>query len=209
MSQEAVLDLFRECGAMLEGHFELSSGLHSDRYFQCALLLQHPEQAAALARELARRVRADLAGGAPTCVIGPALGAVTWAYECARALGVRGLFSERKDGGMQLRRGFALRPGERVLVVEDVLTTGGSAREVVKLVRELGAVPVAVGAIVNRSGRNPFEEDGLPLFALAEVVARTWEPSAPPPEFRDSRPVKPGSKALATTAEDRKPGGRA
>ena len=192
MNSAEVLELFRESGAMLEGHFELSSGLHSDRYFQCALLLQEPKRAEKLARALAERVEPR-----PDVVIGPALGAVTWAFEMARAIGVRGIFSERKDGQMLLRRGFSFEPGEKVLVCEDVLTTGGSAREVVKLVREHGAEPIGVASVLNRSGRNPFEEDGLPLFCLTEVEAVVYDP-ADCPMCAEGIPVeKPGSKLVA------------
>src|SRR5688572_9063200 len=160
MRQEDVFALLRGSSAMLEGHFELSSGLHSDRYFQCALVLMEPARAETLARALAERItmRVDL-------VIGPALGAVVWAHELARALGVRGLFTERKDGAMSLRRGFTIERGARALVVEDVITTGGSAQEVVETVRALGGEPVGVGAIVNRSGGNPFAAQGLELYS--------------------------------------------
>jgi orotate phosphoribosyltransferase len=185
-----VLDLLRRVDALLEGHFELSSGLHSDRYFQCALALSDPRHAESLARALALKLR----GLKIDVVVGPALGAVVMAHEVARALGVRGLFTERKDGPMALRRGFRVQPGERALVVEDVVTTGGSAKEVVAVLRQLGAEPVGVGCIVNRSGGNPFQELGLPLFSLAEVTARTWRPEEAPPEFRGSSPVKPGSR---------------
>lgn len=192
MDSGEVLELFRASGAMLEGHFELSSGLHSDRYFQCALLLQEPKRAEKLARALAERVQPR-----PDVVIGPALGAVTWAFEMARALGVRGIFSERKEGRMLLRRGFSFVPGEKVLVCEDVLTTGGSAREVVRLVRELGAEPIGVASVLNRSGRNPFEDDGLPLFCLTEVEAVVHEPSACPLCAAGRAVEKPGSKLVA------------
>ena len=124
------------------------------------------------------------------------LGAVTFAYEMARAIGVRGLFSERKEGEMQLRRGFTLKPGERVLVCEDVLTTGGSAKEVTRLVRELGAEPVAVASLLNRSGGNPFEAEGLPLFALAEVQVETYDPADCPLCAAGVELVKPGSKLI-------------
>src|SRR5262245_7490922 len=147
MEAAQVLDLFRSSRALLEGHFQLSSGRHSNQYFQCALLLAEPRHAERLAREVASKltVRPDL-------VVGPALGAVVWAQEVARVLGTRAFFTERVDGAMALRRGFALAPGERVLVVEDVLTTGGSVREVAKVVREHGGSVVGVASIVNRSG---------------------------------------------------------
>ena len=172
LDSKRVLDLFRSTGAMLEGHFELSSGLHSERYFQCALLLEDPKRAEMLARELARSIRAkhpepfDL-------VVGPALGAVIWAHEVARALGARCQFTERKDGKMELRRGFKLSPEERVLVVEDVLTTGGSTREVIEVMKHYDVHPAAIGAIVNRSGGNPFATEGLQLHALTEVAVKT------------------------------------
>ena len=144
------------------------------------------------ARALAVKVRARTEG--IDVVVGPALGAVTWAHEMARALGVRSMFTERKDGEMCLRRGFAFEPGERVLVVEDVLTTGGSAREVVRVVRSLGAAPVHVGAILNRSGGNPFTEDGLELSALASVEAEVWKPEECPLCAAGSEALKPGSR---------------
>lgn len=186
-----MLDLFRESGAMLEGHFELSSGLHSDRYFQCARLLMEPKRAELVARALAAEIRAKTE---VDVVVGPALGAVTWAHEVARALGTRAMFTERKAGEMCLRRGFELEPDERVLVVEDVLTTGGSAREVVRVVRSLGAKPVHVGAILNRSGRNPFAEDGLELSVLASVEAEAWNPAECPLCAAGAAIDKPGSR---------------
>ena len=195
MKQDEVLDLLRESEALLEGHFELSSGLHSDRYFQCALVLCDPVRAERLAKGLASRLPDDVRSSIDV-VVGPALGAVTWAHEVARALGVRGMFTERKDGEMTLRRGFQLEPGTRVLVVEDVLTTGGSAREVIALLSRLGVEVVGVGSVVNRSGGNPFEPEGLPLFALAEVEARTWSKEAPPAGFENSVPIKPGSRPV-------------
>src|SRR5262249_55649162 len=126
MTRDAVLDLFRSSGALLEGHFRLSSGLHSNGYLQCALVLQHPDHAEALGRALAEQVRAlDLGIQA---VISPALGGLIIGHEVARALGVRAIFAERQEGVLTLRRGFTIAPGERMLVVEDVVTTGGAAR---------------------------------------------------------------------------------
>jgi len=193
MDRDRILDLFRQTGAMLEGHFILSSGKHSDRYFQCALLLEHPKQAEILAQEMARRVRA-LHTQPYTIVIGPAMGAVTWAYEVARAMGTRAQFTERKGEEMELRRGFQVKPTDRILVVEDVMTTGGSAREVLELLVKLGVRPQAMGCIVNRSGGNPFEADGLPLFALADVDAVAWDPANCPLCQSGSKAVKPGSR---------------
>lgn len=195
MQPSEVLDLLRRSEAMLEGHFELSSGNHSDRYFQCALVLQHPRHAEALARALA-----PLLPGGIDVVIGPALGAVTWAYELARQLGVRGLFAERQNGKMSLRRGFQLRAGERVLVVEDVLTTGGSANEVLELVQACGAHAVGVGAIVNRSGGNPFAARKLACAALVEVQAQLWTPAECPLCKAGGKAIKPGSRPAAQPA---------
>ncbi|WP_419186061.1 orotate phosphoribosyltransferase [Rohdeia mirabilis] len=191
-----VLDLLRRENALLEGHFLLSSGLHSDRYFQCALALCDPRSAGQLANALVARLAAE--GLEYDLVVGPALGAVVWAQEVARAAGTKSFFTERKGekgAGMALRRGFVIAPGTRCLVVEDVVTTGGSAKEVIDLLNEIGAKVVAVGSVVNRSGGNPFADLGLPLVALAEVTARTWAPSDPPEGFENSTPIKPGSRA--------------
>lgn len=189
MDEGQVFDHFRASGALLEGHFELSSGLHSDRYFQCALVLSEPRRAGALAAAFAGQVDVEV-----DCVVGPAMGAVVWAQEVGRALDKRALFTERKDGTMCLRRGFAFEPGERVLLVEDVLTTGGSAREVIEVLEQHGARVVACGALLNRSGRNPFEELGLPLFELVRTEVQVWEPDACPLCAAGDAPTKPGSR---------------
>ena len=194
MNQEQVLEQARQCGALLEGHFQLSSGLHSNRYFQCALLLSDPLRAEKLARTAAMKLEqsADI-------VVGPAMGAVIWAHEVGRALGVSSIFTERVDGKMCLRRGFELGPEQRVIVVEDVLTTGKSAREALAVVRAHGATPVAVASIINRSAEtDPFAAEGLPYACLAEVDVKTWEPDACPLcASGDHGPaVKPGSRAM-------------
>src|SRR6188474_2633714 len=135
VSVDSVLDRFRRVGALLEGHFRLTSGLHSPGYLQCALVLQHPREAEACGAGIADRVR----GLAPTVVLSPALGGIVIGHEVARALGVRAIFAERQDGTLTLRRGFSLAPRERVLVVEDVVTTGGSTRETIEAARAAGA----------------------------------------------------------------------
>lgn len=199
MEANAVLDLFRSSRALLEGHFQLSSGRHSNQYFQCALLLAHPKHAETMAREVASRLTVK-----PELVIGPALGAVVWSQEVGRVLGLRAFFSERVDGAMSLRRGFELKPGEKLLVVEDVLTTGGSVREVLALVRQLGATPIGVASIVNRSGKqNPFEAEGLPFTALAEVEAVSWDPAECPLCKSGERgpAIKPGSRPGAAKSK--------
>jgi orotate phosphoribosyltransferase len=199
MDQAQVLESCRKSQALLEGHFLLSSGRHSDRYFQCALLLADPRRASELAREIAARIPER-----PDVVVGPALGAVVWAHEVARAVGTPSYFTERADGRMELRRGFKLEPGARVLVVEDVTTTGGSVREVLEVVRRCGARPIGVAAIVNRSGvANPFEADNLPFWSLAEVEALSWTAAECPLCKSGERgpAVKPGSRPGAAAGK--------
>src|SRR5512139_3790621 len=151
-TNESLLRLFEERGALLQGHFLLSSGLHSPRYLQCARVLMDPALATRLCADLAHRLEPHFAGARPGAVVAPALGGVLVAHEVARALGCRGLFTERQDGAMTLRRGFALEAGEAVVVVEDVITTGGSTREVMDAVTARGARVVAAGSLVDRSG---------------------------------------------------------
>src|SRR5262249_7104516 len=148
MDSSAVLSLFRDSGALHEGHFKLSSGLHSPGYLQCALVLQHPKHAEALGRALADELR-DLRA---TVVLSPALGGLIIGHEVGRALGVRAIFAERQEGALSLRRGFSLAPGDRVVVIEDVVTTGGSTRETMDVATAAGATVVAAGAVVDRSG---------------------------------------------------------
>src|SRR4029078_680370 len=148
MTRDRLLDLFRRSGALLEGHFRLTSGLHSSGYLQCALVLQHPSDAEALARAL----HTHGARLSPTVVLSPALGGIVIGHEMGRALGVRAIFAERQDGKLTLRRGFSLDPGDRVLVVEDVVTTGGSTRETIEVAVAAGATVVGAASIVDRSG---------------------------------------------------------
>ncbi len=148
LTKDQLLAMFRKSNALQRGHFELSSGLHSGHYFQCAQVLQHTTQAARICRELARRFRS----AKPTVIIGPAIGGIIVAYEMARALGARTLYAERVDAEMQLRRGFNLTKKDRVVVVEDAITTGESARKVAELVEAWGAKVVGIGTIVDRSG---------------------------------------------------------
>jgi len=190
MDAHAVLDLFRNEGALLEGHFRLSSGLHSPGYLQCALVLQHPAHAAALGRVLADRARAS----APTAVLSPALGGVIIGHEVARALGVRALFAERQDGALVLRRGFTLGPADRVLVVEDVVTTGKSTRETMEVARAWGATVVGAAAIVDRGGAADL---GVPAWTLAAMSLPTYDPSTCPLCARGVPVVKPGSRPAA------------
>lgn len=179
--------LFLERGALLKGHFLLSSGLHSDRYLQCALVLAHPASAERLGRALAERC-----GAKPDLVLSPAMGGLIIGQEVARALGVRHYFTERVDGKVSLRRGFAVEPGERVVVVEDVVTTGKSTKEVLELVRAAGAEPVGALSVVDRSeGRAGL---GVPHAALWSVPAPAWEPASCPACKAGTPYVKPGSR---------------
>jgi orotate phosphoribosyltransferase len=186
---ESILDLFRRVGALLEGHFRLTSGLHSPGYLQCALVLQHPRDAEACGAAIADRLR-DLA---PTVVLSPALGGIVIGQEVARALGVRAIFAERQDGKLTLRRGFSLAPADRVLVVEDVVTTGGSTRETIEVARAAGARVAAAAAIIDRSGGH--QDLDVPFHALAVVSLPTYQPEACPMCARGEPVVKPGSRA--------------
>jgi orotate phosphoribosyltransferase len=187
-----LLRIFQERGALREGHFLLSSGLHSPRYLQCALLLMDPALATSLGAALARRLRPLLGGKAPSAVVAPALGGILVAHEVARGLGARALFLEREEGVMTLRRGFTLGEGEEVVVVEDVITTGLSTREVMDAVRGQGARVVAAGSLVDRSGG--AADLGVPHRSLLLLEAPTYRPEACPLCAAGGRPEKPGSR---------------
>ena len=188
MRADEVVERFRRTGALLEGHFVLTSGLHSTQYLQCALVLQHPAEAEALGRAVAER----FAGQSVETVVAPAIGGIIIGWEVARALGVRSIWTEREEGRMTLRRGFTVRPGERVLVVEDVITTGGSTRETCDALRAAGALVVGAASIIDRSGGR--SDVGVPRFALATLDV----PAVAPADCRlcaEGVPaVKPGSR---------------
>ena len=188
MKQTDVLDLMTELGALHEGHFLLSSGLHSDRYFQCARILQFPD----LARELGAGIAEFF--GDETCdvVVSPALGGILIGHEVARALGRRFVFTERKEGAMSMRRGFFLEKGEKVLVIEDVVTRGTSVREVCDVIEAQGGLVVGVGAIIDRTADSA--ELPLPLQALARVEVKTWQADACPLCRDQVVLTKPGSR---------------
>src|SRR3954468_24851888 len=188
MTRDELLDLFRRSGALLEGHFRLTSGLHSPGYLQCALVLQHPREAEACGTAIAERVR----GLGVSVVLSPALGGIVIGQEVARALGVRAMFAERQDGRLMLRRGFSLAPGERVLVVEDVVTTGGSTRETIDVARAAGAHVVGAASIIDRSGGNQGLD--VPYHALVPISLPTYQPEACPLCARGLPVVKPGSR---------------
>lgn len=188
MDSAAVLDLFRSVGALHEGHFRLSSGLHSAGYLQSALVLQHPAHAEKLGRALADRVR-DLR---PTVVLSPALGGLIIGHEVGRALGLRAIFAERQDGTLTLRRGFVLAPIERVVIIEDVVTTGLSTRETIACAAAAGATVLGAGSIIDRSGGTA--ELSVPLRSLASYVVATYEPTECPMCAAGTPLTKPGSR---------------
>jgi orotate phosphoribosyltransferase len=183
-----LLDTFRASGALLEGHFRLSSGLHSNGYLQCALVLQHPHTASALAETLA----AAASAWSPAAVLSPALGGVVIGHEVGRALGVRAMFAERQDGRLVLRRGFAIAPGERILVVEDVVTTGLSTRETMEVARAHGGNVVGAASLVNRSGGTA--DVGVPLVSPLAIDLPVWQEAACPLCSQGVPVVKPGSR---------------
>jgi orotate phosphoribosyltransferase len=189
MTPSSVLALFRSSGALLEGHFRLSSGLHSPGYLQCALVLQHPEHAEALGRALGEQLKPL----APTVVLSPALGGLIIGHEVARALGVRAIFAERQEGALTLRRGFALSPDDRVVVIEDVVTTGGSTRETMAVAAAAGAQVTGAGAVIDRSGGN--SNLGVPFHALVSLTLATYQPDTCPMCAAREPLVKPGSRA--------------
>lgn len=190
ITQDQVLDIFKENGVMLEGHFILTSGRHSDRYMQCAHIYEHPQSAA----QITERIASQLSGQTIDVVIGPAVGGINIAYELARQLGARTIFSERVEGKMALRRDFHLQPTDRVVVAEDVITTGGSVREVIELIKESGATLVAVGVAVDRSaGKVDF---GVPLYSAVSMEVTSWEAEECPLCKQGSEAVKPGSRGL-------------
>jgi orotate phosphoribosyltransferase len=188
MDQAAVLQLFRSSGALLEGHFKLSSGLHSTGYLQCALVLQHPAHAEALGRALASR----LASLGATAVLSPALGGLIIGHEVGRALGVRAIFAERQEAVLTLRRGFRLDASDRVVVIEDVVTTGLSTRETMAVARGAGATVVAAGAIIDRSGGRQGLD--VPFHALVTLSLPIYPPEACPLCAAGQPVVKPGSR---------------
>src|SRR5436190_4837767 len=189
-SREELLDLFRHSGALLDGHFKLSSGLHSSGYLQCALVLQHPPHAEALGRALGDALRRLDA----TVVLSPAIGGLIIGHEVGRALGVRAIFAERQDGALMLRRGFMLGENDRVLVVEDVLTTGGSTRETMQVARASGAHVVGAASIVDRGAGTVRLE--VPFVALLDMSLPTYEPGACPLCAKGVAIVKPGSRPV-------------
>ncbi len=195
MSSNDVLELFKQTGAYLRGHFRLTSGLHSPEYLQCALVLQYPDNAEALGQGLAHRLGTE-SGGKITVVAAPAIGGLIIGHEVARSLGARFIFTERDaSGAMVLRRGFGIEPGDTAVVVEDVVTTGGSSREVIEVLTAAGASVLAAGSIIDRSGGHV--ELGVPRLALATLKAITYPPENCPLCQQGNPVVKPGSRSGA------------
>ena len=188
MTEKDIVGLFEKNNALLVGHFKLSSGLHSEKYLQCALVLQHP----GIAEEMAKALAAKFSGTKIDLVVGPALGGVTFAYEVARALGVRGIFTERDDGKMVLRRGFSIKASEKVLIVEDVVTTGLSTKEVMDVVKAHGGEVVGVCSIIDRSDVKP--DYGVRFESLAKIKVDTYKPETCPMCKKGSAAIKPGSR---------------
>ena len=194
MQVEAVLAEFRASEALLEGHFLLSSGRHSGHYLQCARVLMNPARAERLARALAAAIPAELRGRL-TRVVSPAMGGVIIGHEMGRALGLDALFVERPTGTFELRRGFALEPGDQVLMVEDVVTTGLSSREAIKAIAAAGGEVIAAAALVDRSGGTV--DLGVPFTALIALDFPTYAPDDLPPQLQAIPAIKPGSRAQA------------
>jgi len=194
MTEDQVLDEFRSAGALLEGHFILSSGLRSPRYLQCARLLMDPARAERIARALAARIPADVRDRIDI-VVSPAMGGVIIGHEMGRALGKPAVFVERPDGTFELRRGFRLDRGARVLMVEDVVTTGLSSREAIQAIGEAGGQVIAAASIVDRSGGTV--DLGVPYISLIRIDVPTYEADAVPADLAAIPPIKPGSRAAA------------
>ena len=193
-TNQEILDLFQATGAYLQGHFRLTSGLHSPAYLQCALVLAHPPHAESLGQALAAAI-ASASTETPNLVVSPAMGGLIIGHEVARALGVRHIFTERDaDRRMSLRRGFSVSASDRVVVVEDVITTGGSTAEVVRLLESQGAKVLAAGSIIDRSGGGA--DVGVPRVALATLTVQTWDPAACPLCAQGSEAIKPGSRPV-------------
>lgn len=194
MTTDEILDIFRECGALLEGHFILSSGLRSPVFLQKARVFMHPDKAEKLCRALAEKLRAEGYGNVSQ-IVSPAVGGIIPGYETARHMGVPAIYTERVDGQFQLRRGFEIARGEKVLVVEDIVTTGLSIRECIDCLKGIGADVVAAACLIDRSGGEA--EIGVPLVSLARYKVPAYPADALPPELAAIPAIKPGSRGLA------------
>jgi orotate phosphoribosyltransferase len=189
---DKTLDLLKKSDALLEGHFLLSSGKHSDRYIQCAKLIENPAYCEEVAKIIADNLKED--GINTDLCVGPAMGGVIISYEVARVLGVHAIFTERVDNEMTLRRGFEIKEGTKVIIVEDVITTGKSSFETVDVIRGYGAEVVALTSIVNRSGKD--EINGVPVISATKINVSTWDPDDLPDNLKDIPAIKPGSRKI-------------
>jgi orotate phosphoribosyltransferase len=194
VTQDEILEHFRNTGALLDGHFTLSSGLHSPTYLQCALALQDPSDAQKFGREIAQRLRSEGSIDGVLTVASPAIGGLVIGFAVAEALGLRFIWTERQNGEMTLRRGFEISKGEKVLVIEDVITTGGSTRECMAALEQHGAEIAAAASIIDRSGGKA--DVGVPRIALVSLDVPTYATSDCPLCANGSQPVKPGSRSL-------------
>ncbi len=194
MTDEAILDEFRAAEALLEGHFILSSGLRSPMYLQCARVLMDPARAARLVAAVAAKIPSNLRDQI-SAVVAPAMGGLIAGYEMARTLGVPSMFVERPSGTFELRRGFSLEPGQKILMMEDVVTTGLSSREAITAIEKAGGTVVAGGCLVDRS--NGAADIGVPLFSLIRLDVPTYEADKIPPDLARIEAIKPGSRAAA------------
>lgn len=189
---DKTIELLKKSDALLEGHFLLSSGKHSDRYIQCAKLIQHPEYCKEVSEIIAEKLKENNID-VDLCV-GPAMGGVIISYEVAKALGTNAIFTERVDNEMTLRRGFEITEGARVIVVEDVITTGKSSFETVDVIRSYGAEVVALASIVNRSNKD--EINGLPIISASKIDVNTYDADDLPDHLKNTEAVKPGSRKI-------------
>ncbi|MHA7871772.1 MAG: orotate phosphoribosyltransferase [Hyphococcus sp.] len=194
MTSFEALKEFEDAGALQKGHFILSSGLHSDTYLNKSIVSMYPDRTERLCRALATRIR-DVVEGDIDYVVSPAMGAIIYGYETARHVGVPFMFLERVDGEFQLRRGFTLKPGARVVVVEDIVSTGLSAGEAITAVKKAGGDVLALACLVDRSGGKV--DVGAPMIALAELNVEAWSPDALPPHLEGTPAVKPGSRGVS------------
>jgi len=190
MQEQELLKAMERTAALLEGHFELRSGLHSDRYFQCANVLRYPRESEALCAELAARIRAGVPGLAAETVIAPAMGGILVGHELARALNLKSIFAEKQDGKLVMHR-FKIKPGERLIVAEDVITRGGRTQETIDIVEACGGKVEAVAVLVDRSGGKASFK--YPMFSLLRLEPKTWEPAQCPLCKQGLPMVHPGS----------------
>jgi orotate phosphoribosyltransferase len=193
VTNEQVLNEFKKAGALLEGHFILSSGLHADMFLQKALVFQDAKRTAKLCKALAEKVRSEISQDF-TAIISPAVGGIVPGYEMGRQLGLPAMYVERVEGKFQLRRNFQLKKNQPVLMVEDIVSTGVSSRECIEAIRAAGGRPVAAACLIDRSGRKA--KVGVKLIALATLKVPAWEADNLPPHLRNTPAVKPGSRGL-------------